>query len=95
MRIANIKIIREFQSKHADSRTPLNAWIDTVRYATWRNHTDIKETFSSADYISKQGYCFNVGGNNIRLLAQIFFGTELVSITWIKTHSDYDKWKEQ
>lgn len=43
------------------------------------------------DYVGKDMYVFNIGGNNYRLVAGIHFNTQLVYVRAILTHREYDE----
>lgn len=62
-----------------------------VAKAEWRNMSDIKSDFLSADYVGNQHYVFNIRGNKYRLVIVIKFTMGYVFIRWIGTHEDYDK----
>ena len=91
MRIITYKRIQEFSDKHADSQTPLNVWYHTTSAKTWKNLTDIKQTFNSVDYVGNNRYVFNIKGNDYRLIAIISFNAQKVYIRFISTHAEYDK----
>lgn len=65
-----------------------------VRAAAWKNSEETKRTFNSVDYDDAKTI-FNIGGNNVRLIALVDFKKQLVQITDVMTHADYDKekWK--
>ena len=47
----------------AQAAKPLNKWIETIKAATWKNHSELKQMFPSADYVKNGRYVFNIGGN--------------------------------
>ncbi len=59
--------------------------------AKWGNIQDIKKTFNSVDYAGNKRYVFNIGGNNYRLVAMIFFEVGHLYIRFVGTHAEYDK----
>lgn len=88
--IAYIKI-KEFITTHANSNIPLNEWYNKSEEADWHSLKDIKKTFNSVDYVGNKRYVFNIGGNNYRIVAMIFFEVGQVYIRFIGTHKDYEK----
>jgi len=94
MNVISYKAIRKFARKHANARSPLEAWYKTTLKSSWRNFDDLRETFSSAD-IYQKCVIFNVGGNNYRLIAGVSYETQTVYIKEALTHAEYDKekWK--
>ena len=50
----------------------------------------------NVDFVGFQAI-FDVGGNNIRTITKIGYGTEIVLITHVLAHVEYDrgKWREK
>ena len=94
MHVISRKAIRDFCRKHPDAAEPLDHWYRITKKADWQNFAELKQTFSSADLV---GQCtvFNIGGNNYRLIAKIYFEGRVCLIRNILIHKDYDKnkWK--
>ncbi|GAP72484.1 hypothetical protein SAMD00024442_33_6 [Candidatus Symbiothrix dinenymphae] len=91
MQILNKIEIEQYMIKHAVTRNALQAWIDTVEAAQWKNHNDLKETFPSADYVGNARYVFNIKGNGYRIVAVVTFVMGFLSMRFIGTHAEYDK----
>lgn len=81
-------------AKHADASVPLDAWYRIAKKAGWKNITDVRKTFSSAD---AAGTCtvFNIKGNRYRLITWINYETQKIFIKHVLTHAEYSKedWK--
>ena len=94
MRIVSRKALRQFWEQHPDARIPLESWYRTVKDASWRNITEVRAVFPSAD---PAGICtiFNIKGNHYRLIAAIHYNLQRVYIRNVLTHAEYDrgKWK--
>ena len=93
MRIVTYKRIQEFSKKHAGAETALNYWYHTDKAKEWNNFNDVKQTFSSADYVGNNRYVFNIKGNDYRLVAIVSFNAKKVYIRFIGTHPEYEKIK--
>ncbi len=91
MRIVTYRRIQEFAIKHADSETPLNVWYHTIKSKSWKNLSEIKQTFNNVDYIGNHRYVFNIKGNDYRLITIISFNAQKAYIRFIGTHAEYDK----
>ncbi|MBS2006329.1 MAG: type II toxin-antitoxin system HigB family toxin [Cyanobacteria bacterium SZAS TMP-1] len=91
--IQNKIAIDDFYRSNASARKSLDAWVKVVEAVRWTKHTDVKKTFSSADLISGSLYIFNVGGNNTRIAANVFFPQATVFVREVMTHSQYSKKK--
>jgi mRNA interferase HigB len=59
------------------------------------NFAGLRETFPFADRVGKLTV-FNIGGNNIRLIAAIHYNRKKIYIRAVLTHNEYDeqRWKE-
>jgi mRNA-degrading endonuclease HigB of HigAB toxin-antitoxin module len=73
-----------FMLKHS---TALSRWIAIAEAATWNNLEDVKQSWS-VDYLPVKKYCFDIGGNNFRLICQIIFLAQSVQILEVMTHAD-------
>jgi mRNA interferase HigB len=63
-----------------------------VEAAAWKNTTEVRATFGSADFVDGKAI-FNIGGNKYRLIAVISFEIRILSVEAILTHREYDKGK--
>ena len=91
MRVITFATIRDFVKKHPASVVPFAEWYAKAKAAKWGNIQDIKKTFNSVDYAGNKRYVFNIGGNNYRLVAMIFFEVGHLYIRFVGTHGEYDK----
>jgi mRNA interferase HigB len=94
MRIVSEKQLRQFTDKHPAAKASMKDWIKVVRRADWKDTSDVRATFNSADF-----YCecviFNVGGNNFRIIAKVKYKIKIVFIRFVLTHPEYDQKKWQ
>ncbi|HAN99360.1 MAG TPA: hypothetical protein DCQ98_18920 [Planctomycetaceae bacterium] len=98
MRVISKSRLRQFWKtpNRQDSEGPLRAWHTHVsdRSVAWRNWSDTKATFRTADLV---GNCavFNIGGNKYRLVCRILYSSQKVFVLKVMTHQEYDqeKWK--
>ena len=104
MHIISRKKLLEAGKKHGTKvESALDGWYRVAKAAKWRSLEDIRRTYPHADGISvgwgerKRIYTvFNVGGNDFRLIAEIFFEDQTVLVRHALTHAEYDKesWKK-
>jgi len=92
MEIINESALHQFGQKHPNARRPLSNWIDVTKAAVWKNFSDVRLTFRSADYV-KDLVIFDVGGNNFRLIALIDYPLQRVHVLEVMTHTEYDRWQ--
>ena len=93
MKILGRELIDKFKKKHSMSRKPLDRFVAVVHSAIWEKHSDITDTFNSADKVGENLYIFNIKGNDYRLEARIKIINGTFRILEIMTHSEYDKKK--
>lgn len=86
---------RQFFQKHPAAETPLKAWRTAVQAAVWKNFSEIKQTWNSADWVDGK-IVFDIKGTDFRLIAIAKFENEKLYIREVLTHEDYDKgnWKK-
>ncbi len=94
MHIISRKALRQFWELYPDSKLALARWYKIVHQTGFRDFSDLRETFPSADKVGKW-IVFNIGGNKYRLITSIHFNRGKVYIRHILTHKEYDKgnWK--
>jgi mRNA interferase HigB len=65
-----------------------------VRRASWKNLTQLKADFVSADQFERRTI-FDIGGGKYRLIARVNYTRQRVYILSILKHSEYskDRWK--
>ena len=90
MRIVSHKKLKEFYETkgYDDSRIALERWYDIAEKAEWRNLSDIKVDFPSADYVGNQHYVFNIKSNNYRLVVVVKFTMGYIFIRKVCTHAE-------
>ncbi len=99
MRIISRARLREYWAGHPDDETSLKRWHKVVKSASWKRFADIKKTFNTVSPYAKTNkkYCiFNVGGNNVRIIAAIHYNTQRLYIRMVLSHNEYSKnrWKD-
>ena len=93
MVVVGRKRLEEFAAGHADAKKTLDAWLAEVRDAKWQTPQDIRDRYSSASFLPDGWIIFNIRGNKYRLAVTVAFATGVVSIGWVGTHAEYDRWK--
>jgi mRNA interferase HigB len=83
--------LREFYQRHPDSEDALNNWYRATTAGDWKNYHEMKQLFNSVDAVGKDRFVFNIRGNNVRLVALIFFDIRTVYVRFVGFHKEYDK----
>lgn len=84
-----------FAAKHPEARDKLLSWHRTMKACTAKNLSELKLTFTSADYVPKKYTVFDIGGNDYRIVTVIFYDAQKVYVRLVGTHSEYDKWTKE
>lgn len=88
--LARNKLI-DFMRKHASSRKALEAWFAEAERSDWQTPQDIKNRFSSADFLADNRVIFNIKGNHFRLVVKVRYRNGIVVVEWVGTHAEYSK----
>ena len=91
MRIISIKALKEFWEVHAQSEHPLKSWYHEVKNAAWNTVNDLKSQYPNASILKDNRVCFNIKGNDYRLIVKFNFGYQICWIRFIGTHAEFDK----
>lgn len=91
MRVISKKILRDFWERHKDCEQQLKSWYREAEKGAWQNNNELKLDYPSASVLKNNRICFNIKGNDYRLIVRINFDFQIIWIRFIGTHSDYDK----
>ena len=92
MQIRNRKAVTKAMKRHASARKPLAEWIEIAQTSQWRSIIDARKVWATADAIKGTPFtCFNVGGNNFRLIAIVSYEDQIIVIEDVLTHAEYSK----
>ncbi len=83
--------LERYAKMHPLAAEPLNSWHKITKQENWGCFADIKRTFNSVDAVGNDRYCFNIKGNDFRLIVLIIFRTRTVFVLWFGSHAEYDR----
>jgi mRNA interferase HigB len=83
------KQINVFGIAHPQSRKPLAAWEQAIVQTNYTSFNQLKQTFSSVDYVFHQYTIFDISGNKYRLISEIDYAASVINIKKIWTHAEY------
>ena len=91
MRIIKRAPLDQFARKHPKAKTALETWIAVTKEAKWKDFTEVRQHFGTADIVEDNRIIFNIGGNKYRLVVHANFRTQTLFVKFIGTHTEYDK----
>jgi mRNA interferase HigB len=96
MHVITRKRLNEFSDRHPETKAALAQWYRRAKRNNFSSIADLRTIFPSADRVGKLTV-FNVGGNNVRVIAAIHYNRRRIYIRAVLTHAEYDKegWKER
>jgi mRNA interferase HigB len=79
---------------YGDCIKQVTDWYNVARKATWRNLSEVRQTFRHADVVGEKTV-FNIKGSDYRLIVHIRYQVGIVYIKQLLTHAEYDRgtWK--
>lgn len=94
MHVISQKRIWEAKERYKESASALDAWYRIAKASTFESFAQLKAAFPSVDKVGDQ-YVFDVGGNKLRILANVEFRQGKIFIRQVLTHAEYSKVKLQ
>jgi len=91
MKIANIEKIIHCYEKHSISKPAFLAWVAEAKNTKWKTTSDIKNRYSSADFLPGNRVVFNIKGKKYRLVVKINYRTSTIDVRFADTHAEYNK----
>ncbi len=101
--ISRKKLLEAGERYGAKTAVLLDSWYRVAKQARWRSLQDVRRTYPHADGVAvgkgdqqRVFTVFNVGGNDLRLIAEIFYSDQTVLVRHVLSHVEYDKggWKK-
>ena len=86
-----------FAESTAGARIPIQTWMRLMTSASFENGlAGLRRTFGSVDRVpgARDWYVFNLGGNNLRMIATVDYQKRQVAIYSISSHGKYDTWEK-
>ncbi len=96
MHIITQKRIWDAKIKHPEAASALDGWYRVMKKNQFFGFSEMKRSFNSLDKVN-DFYIFDIGGNKLRLIANIHFNRQKIYIRYVLTHKEYEKgtWKQK
>jgi mRNA interferase HigB len=100
--ISRKKLLEAGKRYGEEVAAPLDSWYRITKRARWGSLEQIR-TYPNADGVpvgkgkKKRVFTvFDIGGNDFRLITEIFYHDETILVRQVLTHAEYDKedWKK-
>ena len=94
VQVVSFKTLNRYWSRKGSEKAqkPLQGWYTAVIAARWGSTIDVKQSFPQTDFLPKGWAIFDVGGNKLRIVAQIDYPNGVVFIHKVLDHTEYDAW---
>lgn len=91
MEITNPEVLDKFVARQRDAAEAVRRWRMRVERSSWRTPHDVRLQTSDVSILVNRRLVFNIKGNQYRLVAEVDYRKQSVSIRFIGTHARYDK----
>lgn len=92
MRIISKAALVQFWKIHPEAESKLQAWYKALSKCSARDYNELKQTFSTADYVPAKYTVFDVGGNTYRVIVVLHYDRQIAFVREVLTHTEYNKW---
>ena len=93
MKLIGREAIEIFKKKHPTSRKALDRWVKLIEHSSFKVPQEVKNLFGvNVDFVG-QHTVFDIGGNKVRAITKVQFGLQVIIVTHVLTHEEYDKGK--
>jgi len=90
LHVISRKKLHEAAEEHSNLGEALDVWYRIAKKVQWKNITEVRRVFPSADAVGKFTV-FNIKGNKFRLIAEINYRTGRIFLRHVLTHAEYTK----
>lgn len=90
MHVIAYKRIKAAQQRFPNSASALEGWYRVIKRDSYKNFSELKSAFNSVDKVGSL-HVFNIGGNKLRIIANIDFMYKKVFIRDVLSHHQYDQ----
>lgn len=91
MKVIGLGVVDNFKVKYPNSRKALDRWVKLLEGLEVSTPYEIKMLFGhNVDFVGIQAV-FDVGGNKVRVITKIEYGIQVILVTHVLTHEEYDK----
>jgi len=93
MHVIKKQVFDEAAARFPNEKTAINDAFRVLRSGTFRTPDELTQIFPSLDNFKYKDklYVIDIGGNNLRIMALIFFRNQKFYVKHIVTHAEYDK----
>jgi mRNA interferase HigB len=99
VRLFDKRTLVQFGRLHPPARGPLLVWAKAIGLARYATPAQIRQQHATADFFADNKVCFNICGNNYRLIVKFIYAKPtatpplhgMVLVIFIGTHADYSK----
>lgn len=91
MLISDDDLLERFTKRHRVAISPLRKWWRDVSSSNWRSPLDAQQKMTGVRSLGHGRLLFNIGGGNYRVVADVDYVRQELTIRFVGTHAQYDK----
>ena len=95
MVIVSKAVLRDFAEKYPEAAVAVFKWYEIVSSSSWKNFSEMKNSFNSVDAVGNDRYVFDLKGNHFRLIALIIFKVRTFLFFLLAPTVTMINWKRQ
>ena len=91
MIIVNEEMIDDFLARYRSAEPVFVRWKSRVLGSSWNSPLDAIQKMPGVRSLGQNRLLFNIGGGDYRLLADVDYALQQLTIQFVVTHSQYDR----
>ena len=91
MIITNEEMIEDFLGRYRNATPVFQRWKSRLRGSSWSTPLEATQTMPGVRSLGQSRLLFDIGGGNYRLLADVDYVLQQLTIRFVVTHSQYDR----
>lgn len=91
MELLEKQMLTRAMRHHRESKVAISRWIVMVEGAEWRDPHDVRRSRPGVDRLGGKRFLFDIMRNRYRLVADVDYARQLVTVVFIGTHAEYTR----
>lgn len=91
MRITDNGVVERFTRRHRVAIMVIERWAENVSNSSWSSPLDAQQKMTGVRSLGRKRLLFDIGGGNYRIVADVDYEGQRLTVRFIGTHAQYDK----